>query len=512
MFGVIGTVVALTFGAATSVAAAPSSLSDTSVATVTDGPVFNNPHGTAAEQQAIKQRILDLISGVPSGSYIRVALYHLDDLDLANALVTAHQNGVVVRVILDHESAEGSRAGYSTLYNELGNNTASTSWVKLCPQNNGCLGTGINHNKFWMFSQTRGTGTEIAYRVVVQSSSNMTPGSYTGLWNNAYTIVASPRAPQPGDSRNIYDAYRDYFDRLTDGDASRIIHSESFPPYKTYFFPKQTVGDTVVGILDNVTCVDPATAAHTVIRVGMFKFTRQAVADKIAEKVREGCDVAVTYTHLGADQWTTLHPSSGARPALSCYVKLSSRGLPKEYVHSKYLLINGNYAGVSGQQLVFTGSHNYTDGALWSNDEALLKIDSGSAYAQYLTNFDTLTSYASPGGNEDPTLCQGPPFDCKEAGATHDVQSATTGACGYFLPTGEHVANCDIAADGHHSVVFYRIDSASWQSVANYDGEGTCVDVNLDLPETSTVTFYACNYEDSTQLACGREVTASAQG
>lgn len=370
---------------------------------VTSGPTFNNPASLFNPgKDKIKTHLLDLIRGVPAKSYIRVALYGLNDANLANALVTARKNGVVVRAILDSRNA--NKQSYQIMRSGLGTNTRSGSWVKLCPRGEGCLAGGINHNKFWLFSKTKG-----AYRVVVQSSSNMGESSYRKQWNTAHTLVASDGPPRANAPKNVYDAFRTYFEGMTVGSFARFKQSEAFGTDRTYFFPKlsKASGDNIAAILDKVTCVDQTTGKRSVIRIAMFKWTRASLASKAMQKTKQGCDIHITYTSLSSKPWSVLHPRSGPKPALFCYVDVGSNGRPAVYVHAKYMLIDGIFYG-KARRMVVTGSPNNTHAALWSNDEAILRTDEG--YLGYLANFNLMTAHASPGRNERKDICQGQLF------------------------------------------------------------------------------------------------------
>lgn len=360
---------------------------------VSTGAVFNNPASVFdGAKDRIKSHLLRLIRGTPSGSSIRLSLYGLDDADLVDALVSAHRNGVVVRAILDRRNA--GRHSYLGLRSALGTDTRARSWVKLCPADQGCLRSGINHNKFWLFSQTSG-----ASRVVVQSSSNMGLFSYRHQWNSAHTVVGT----------KVFDEFRDYFEGLTYRSFARFGYSRAIGSDRTYFFPqpRSGLGDPVANVLDKVTCVDPANGARSTIRVTMFKWTRTGLADKVMQKVRHGCQVSINYTMLSSQVWAKLHPGSGPRPTLSCYVKRDATGHPIAYIHSKYLLIDGRYDG-SSRRIALTGSSNLTYSALSANDEAMLRTDNG--YASYLANFRLISAYASPGTNEQRSVCLGQPF------------------------------------------------------------------------------------------------------
>ncbi len=59
-------------------------------------------------------------------------------------------------------------------------------------------------------------------------------------------------------------------------------------------------------------------------------------------------------------------------------------------VHSKYLLINGNYKSDSSAWQVTTGSQNWSGGSLRGGDEVTLSINSRFAYSQYMGNFNDI--------------------------------------------------------------------------------------------------------------------------
>lgn len=72
-------------------------------------------------------------------------------------------------------------------------------------------------------------------------------------------------------------------------------------------------------------------------------------------------------------------PGTAIVPALlagGVEVELLARTAERSTIHSKVLLIDALYdtgAGPRRRRLVFTGSHNYTAGALRENDEQLVR-------------------------------------------------------------------------------------------------------------------------------------------
>src|ERR1700689_1174092 len=104
-----------------------------------------------------------------------------------------------------------------------------------------------------------------------------------------------------------------------------------------------------------------------------------------------------------ASRWRsgTTTASAGTGVSATVISELKSAGIkvgeyPSQHgtnIHSKYLLIDSDYDtsdGRSHRQLVWTGSHNYTKGALRENDEVLLRVDNPTIFADFLANWNTI--------------------------------------------------------------------------------------------------------------------------
>ncbi|MGP3991142.1 phospholipase D-like domain-containing protein [Streptomyces sp. 3N207] len=375
------------------------------------GPVFNRPNGAPAQQRTIRSDLLARIKAAAPRSTIKVALYHFWDAEVARALAKAHTSAkrrVHVRVMLDKSSvtAMPSSSSYKILRKALGTDRAKRSFVGLCPKRKSCLGNprsgaSIAHNKFWLFSRTGGLRN-----VVVQTSSNLSTGSYTKFWNDAM-VVSHART---------YTAYSRYFNKVAAADwrAWRYTRSRA-SPYTGYFFPRPNGRDTVRGILDHVTCrwKDARGSHRTRVRLAMFKFTRQGVAEKLTAMQRQGCAVDIVYAEADSKDstgspgtWETLHARRG--PAVRClhHDDDANRKTPRQVIHSKTLMISGRYAGTPNK-LVWTGSHNYSGPALTRNDEALLKIDKSAVHDAYVRRFRLVRSSALPGLRDNTPSCKG---------------------------------------------------------------------------------------------------------
>ncbi|MCB9584530.1 MAG: hypothetical protein H6718_03995 [Polyangiaceae bacterium] len=331
--------------------------------------VFTVPLPGGANDTTIETKLGELAKAAVPGSQIRISLYHWSRQAIAYRFVDAQKAGVDVRVVLDptNKNDQGDDwVGVATLKSEL-----PSGHVTVCNDSAGqgaCIGsnTGINHNKFFLFSELK----DGSKNVVVQSSANLTT---TQLHKHNNMVIIR-------DDKALYDAYLSYW---TDMQAQQqnLDYYRSFDGdtgTKAYFYPRAS-GDTILGVLDNVTC-----DAGTTIRVAMAFFTtaRSEIADKLVSKRSQGCGVTVV---LDGENLNTTIASTLKSGGVNLY--LYPTGSAGEGLHSKILIIHGTYTGTADRGLVWTGSHNYTGPALRGNDEALLKLDDPDVYAAFDANF-----------------------------------------------------------------------------------------------------------------------------
>ncbi|MFF4173568.1 phospholipase D-like domain-containing protein [Streptomyces sp. NPDC001744] len=424
---------ALLIGGLLTAGAPPASADETVY--VTTGPVFNKPRGTTGEQSAILGHLGRLVNGATGGSTIRISLYAFGSGWLADQLAAAHRRNVNVQVLVDDDSVNAPwmytagkpvRDKLNAAFAETPPAGAAygTSWFRVCAPNRPCLaaGTGgVNHNKFFLFSRTTGSGSpdrgEPQENVVVQSSGNLTTWDRETGWNDAMTVVGN---------QALYDGYTRYFGLLADSQArpdgsarvSDLAIDVEAGPAKAYFFPRSST-DVVENILSMVetpvTGPDgkPLATCHgntpghgtadgrTVIRIANGHISRPAVAEKLWKLADAGCFVDVVHGKLADYEATGPHREtaywltrSTAKGRISLHAlnnggreDPAAPGVTGTTSHTKYLLVEGSYKGLKDQKLVFTGSHPYTGMALTANDEALLKYADPKVHDDYVRNF-----------------------------------------------------------------------------------------------------------------------------
>ena len=392
------TALVLIGGAGFAATAAPAS------AKVTETATFNDPL-VASKQYAISKHIRKLIDKTPgktkktAGAVIRVAMYVYSNTEQAtvDALIKAAKRGVTVRLLLDsNNTLEPGWTQYADYFRGL-ERKYPTFAVSFCPIGRGCIGDADpesnNHNKFFLFSRTNGSN-----RVVVQSSANLNKTSSVSQWNNAVTLV----------NTGLYNDYVSYFtDLWNQQPSSDYARLASSGKAKVWHFPMAT-GDPVAETLNtDVACTGNTkvgSKGRTVIRVAMKDFYRLEVAEALWTLADRGCLVDVIYDEP-ADVAPYLDQSDAVVAALTRpltgtggKVRLFLAGdrtaeQPKRrLVHSKYLLIEGKFAGHKNSKVVFTGSHNFSYGSLRHNDETLLRVSSAKIHDQYRANFKRILS------------------------------------------------------------------------------------------------------------------------
>ncbi|MFB6628474.1 phosphatidylserine/phosphatidylglycerophosphate/cardiolipin synthase family protein [Streptomyces sp. NPDC056362] len=420
------TLAALSVGAALTVAPAASA-APVAVPTVTTGAIFNNPTGVAAgtpqdtpndpvrlAETRIKRHLLDLVNGAAEGSSIQISVYLDWDGDVTKALVAAHKRGVNVQVI----AGDDRYSAVAGLKTELVKPGAPNSWFRACRTtvqpdatvvHDACLAKdataprdNVNHQKFFLFSRTKGNGDEYVDNVVVQSSGNLTEADYTRWWNDALTVVGNSA---------LFGAYQTYFEAQAAAAAggpqtSNYATDTAAGKAKVYFFPKSG-DDTIVNVLKTVIPAGTQTPCagntsvgtkdgRTKIRIAQGHTTRPEVAKQLWELAQAGCHIEVVYRSL--ENWDAAgNPYSQVSPWLTRPTTGKGRIILHDLgnderdgtdTHTKYLLIEGTYYNGPDKKIVFTGSHTYTENALRYNDEALLKYEDPAVFAAYLQNFE----------------------------------------------------------------------------------------------------------------------------
>jgi len=357
------------------------------------GPIFNNPEGTTAAKFRLQTHVENAIRSTGRGEKILISTYLMDRRQSADALVAARKRGVSVQVVLDDEIDTGQSRRLQRVLNR-DNGKAGLQWgpddsfAIQCAGSCRGGGAGKNmHSKFYAFSRTGS-----ANNVVMVSSANLNQGGATLGWNDLYTMVGQPA---------IYAKYKQIHEEMArdrvDGDPYVVQRVGRF---ESQFFPKRSASrptDPTNQALSRVRCHGADGGAgrggRTEINISMFWWSGERgvyLAKRLLQLDREGCIVSVLYG-APSNEVAAILRKSAWNGGITLYDSRSDRdgdGMVDLRVHTKYMLINGNYAGDGSSWQVFTGSQNWVKGSLTGGDEVTLQVTSRPAYARYMDNWN----------------------------------------------------------------------------------------------------------------------------
>jgi hypothetical protein len=366
---------------------------------------FNDPFSSA---RAITDRLVQLIGQAARGATIRIAVYLAQDgpvgttsqLDrLVAALKEARRDGVAVRVVIDSDSQLDP--GFTQL-----RSATTPGEFYVC---HGCFGghdADIMHDKFMLIDDMNWIGSSSPERVVAQMSANWNEGELRSRYNNL--VVAW------GDEA-VYQAYDAYWRELAACTGPARI-GECAPPgvdltpatpdttgdsgMRVSFFPRAPEeGDHILDALSRVDCSVPDARIEVVMFAWQGTDRGALIAGALRDRQAAGCAVRVV-----------VHPDAFiVRPTDQL------AGIPHRLcrrVHSKYLLVDAGFRGDEGtsrQRRLWTGSPNFTSGALLHNDEAQLELwsvvgslagwsrQNGAVYTDFTQDFDRIWQAAGAG-------------------------------------------------------------------------------------------------------------------
>lgn len=360
--------------------------------TSSSGPRFNDPEDPATRMKVMGP-VIESINSAGCGQTVRVAMYSISTgqpgPEFADALIAAHQRGVVVKALMDVHS---DNAVWQSLVNELGNDPRASSFAAMCP--GGCLthyaGSSL-HAKFYMFS-----GGGDANRTVTVSSANPTSAQAGTAWNSSATVKGNV---------DLYNSYVRYFTAMSKGalngpgplapdyysSSSATAARKLSPP--SYQWPKaRSKSDTWVDFLNNIKA--PAT-----VNIAMFQWTAHGkpgernyleLPKKLVSLARTGVKVHILMTAGMVDDSVQNYLKN--RPNINLHDTTrgtDANGNALHYTHDKYMMVSGNYAGTANSRIVFVGSSNWTSNGVWHNDESNLKLTGQAGYSTFMADWQS---------------------------------------------------------------------------------------------------------------------------
>lgn len=336
---------------------------------------FANPRLHDGRDSTIHDEVVRLVDAAPPGSTIRGTIYSLSVQPVARALVAAEARGVTVLVLADGDNASSTSPAVGILRQLHGVRFcrwAPDAYGSARRSGGACISTsdaGDLHVKMFTFSETTDPDGVPRTDVSWFGSANMTYATGSDQLNNAVTVYGDvdlasglnhyftdlwDRRRRPGD--DYYDARAG---RGHQQAASATVHASPEGARQT---------DTAVSLLDDLT-----PDRRCAIRIGMSFVTagRPALLRFITSARARGCRV-----------WMAVGSSGGAlRMPREVHRTLTQAGVSIRRVsglHDKFFAVHAKFDG-RYQYRVYTGSQNWSGGALRSNDEIFVALAPESA-------------------------------------------------------------------------------------------------------------------------------------
>ncbi len=306
----------------------------------TDPATLNNPDDLAG---SIPEKLITFIDGAQQS--IDIAAFEFNLTPVAEALIAAHERGVKIRWVTDDE--HGIEADEEDDHGQFAMLEDAGIAIKDDQR------SALMHNKFWIFDG----------QIVWTGSTNITQNG--NFRNNNNVIVLQ--------STRIAAIYQREFDEMWAGE---------FGPRSTSTLNQQaaTVNETPLQILfaaeDEVMAqlVPIITEAQHSIRFMAFSFTHNDLGAAVLARAEDGVDVKGIFETRGSEtEYSEL-------PALYCAgVPVMQDGNPGTF-HHKVIVID--------DEIVITGSLNFSNNADESNDENVVILANTEIAAQYLAEFE----------------------------------------------------------------------------------------------------------------------------
>jgi phosphatidylserine/phosphatidylglycerophosphate/cardiolipin synthase-like enzyme len=370
-----------------------------------NGPYFNDPH-VKKGHFAIEGKVIETIRHARPKSIIRIAVYSLDRVPVANALVAAKKRGVRVQVLInDHQDTRAMQIVRAA----VGTNRNKKSFIYKCVASCRSTQNEFNnlHSKYYSFTKVGKTRNLMAV-----GSANMTLNAALHQWNDLYFTA--------GD-RELFRQFTSLFNNMKkDWDKRRpprffcgtptgAACDDSVDKYTVWALPKLSgpKNDLVLDMLNRIQCVTTDAAgnpARTRLALSMHTMRGRRgdyLAAAIRNKFAEGCDFRVSYGLIGyrTKQILGAPTARGRIPLRSTGLDYNTEDdfdLNKDgeddlildyYSHQKYFVIQGQYNGIPGTEMVLTGSSNWASLST-ANDELWLTVRGARIAKKYIRNFN----------------------------------------------------------------------------------------------------------------------------
>jgi phosphatidylserine/phosphatidylglycerophosphate/cardiolipin synthase-like enzyme len=317
----------------------------------TDPKTIFNPENLAG---SIPEKLIALIDDAETS--IHIAAFEFNLTPVAEALIRAHERGVDVKWVTDDEHGieadEEEDHGQFEMLDDAGIEVVDDGRAALM------------HNKFWIFDG----------QIVWTGSTNITQnGNFRN--NNNVIVIQSTRlaAIFEREFQEMWDGEFGPRSTSTLGDQSITVNGT---PIQALFAAEDEVVNQLIPLIEN---------AKKSIRFMAFSFTHDDLGAAVLARANAGVDVMGIFETRGSEtEYSEL-------PALYCAgVPTKQDGNPGTFHHKVFII---------DDEIVVTGSLNFSDNANDSNDENVLIIRNTDIAKLYLKEFELRWAEV---GNPDP--------------------------------------------------------------------------------------------------------------
>jgi len=339
------------------------------------GPAFNNPYGKPEAVRRLIGQVNRTVDSVPRGGRIRISAWNVRSAAITNSLIRAHQRNVSVQVVMDranwnpnNPNADAARLSAALKQGNQDRSKSKKSFLRRCISS--CRGKfGIPHSKFFLFNKVRvkkNKSIKTVRWVTMYGSYNATELGATIQWNDLYTIKNDePRYRsflgtfnEMVQDKRIKNAYVGYDDG--------VISTAFYP----YIGSAAATPDPIMDVLNSVACKGATNKTGTtrirIAQTSMYGDRGLALARKIAQLQRQGCNIRLVYAMFGGEVLRIMRAAKV--PLTHLAYDNNEDGLYDRYVHMKTMAISGSVAGDPGAKITWNGSANWTSVALASDE------------------------------------------------------------------------------------------------------------------------------------------------
>jgi hypothetical protein len=359
---------------------------------ITYKTIFQDPGATPTQDISLEQHAISLIDATPPGAQITFAFRDFNRWPVANALIAAHERGVVIDGVID--GGERNQPPVQALLGVLGPSSfvicgTPTFEFNSCIANNLRGSASLQHNKFLTFSRLE-DGRE---HVVLETSKNFLEPSQLYYYNDMVEIR--------GDVK-LYDAYVEYLFEMKAqrrSDDRFVISWGDEGRNMTFTSPRRqtdpNTDDTIVDRMDEIDCSEGGSASGKgLIRVAQmaFRSERAVIMRELVALEHAGCDIEVVVSNADADIIAGL--ASAGIPVHPFLLRAIKDVRPEVIVHDKFWLVDAKSTlPGSRTKITYAGTSNWR-GDEQKSDDLLLRIIDDGVYADYGAYWDLIESRA----------------------------------------------------------------------------------------------------------------------